>query len=69
MSNRSRRRARSQPPHQPSQPQAAATAPAGPPDERLLLDQIAQGELDPHLTAIADAIHARLDLLETVNSA
>jgi hypothetical protein len=37
--------------------------------ERLLLDQIAQGELDAHLTAIADAIHARLDLLETVNSA
>jgi hypothetical protein len=37
--------------------------------ERLLLDQIAAGELDSHLTAIADAIHARLDLLETINSA
>jgi hypothetical protein len=37
--------------------------------QRLLLDQIAAGELDPHLTAIADAIHARQDLLETVNSA
>lgn len=37
--------------------------------ERLLLDQIAAGALDQHLTAIADAIHARLDLLETVNSA
>jgi len=37
--------------------------------ERLLLDQIAQGELDPHLTAIADAVHARLDLLETISSA
>jgi hypothetical protein len=37
--------------------------------ERLLLDQIAAGALDGHLTAIADAIHARLDLLETVNSA
>jgi hypothetical protein len=37
--------------------------------ERLLLDQIAAGELDEHLQAIADAIHARLDLLETVNSA
>jgi len=36
---------------------------------RLLLDQIAAGELDPHLTAIADAIHARLELLETINSA
>ena len=37
--------------------------------ERLLLDQIAAGALDEHLTALADAIHARLDLLETVNSA
>ncbi len=37
--------------------------------EQLLLDQIAAGALDQHLTAIADAIHARLDLLETVNSA
>ena len=34
-----------------------------------MLDQIAAGELDAHLTAIADAIHARLDLLETVSSA
>ncbi len=37
--------------------------------ERLLLDQIAAGELDPHLTAIADAIHARRELLHTINSA
>jgi hypothetical protein len=37
--------------------------------ERLLLDQIAAGALDEHLTALNDAIHARLDLLETVNSA
>lgn len=37
--------------------------------ERLLLDQIAAGALDPHLTAIADAIHARHELLETINSA
>ena len=37
--------------------------------ERLLLDQIAAGELDPHLTAIADAIHARRELLDTINSA
>jgi hypothetical protein len=41
--------------------------PAAP--ERLLLDQIAAGALDPHLTAIADAIHARHELLETINSA
>ncbi len=37
--------------------------------EQLLLDQIAAGALDEHLTALADATHARLDLLETVNSA
>ncbi|MGZ6637379.1 MAG: hypothetical protein ACXVII_31310 [Solirubrobacteraceae bacterium] len=34
-----------------------------------MLDQIAAGELDVHLTAIADAIHARLDLLEPITSA
>jgi len=34
-----------------------------------LLDQIAAGELDPHLTALAEAIRARFDLLQTVNSA
>jgi hypothetical protein len=37
--------------------------------ERLLLDQIAQGVLDPHLTAIAQAIRARYELLQTVSSA
>jgi hypothetical protein len=46
---------------------AASPSPVDP--ERLLLDQIAAGALDPHLTAIADAVHARLDLLDTVNSA
>jgi hypothetical protein len=35
----------------------------------VLLDQIAAGELDPHLTAIADAIFARRELLETISSA
>jgi hypothetical protein len=75
MSKRSRRRAR---------PTAGAAAPrelntAPPPadtqtrspaqPERLLLDQIAAGELDAHLTAIADAIYARQELLETINSA
>ncbi len=34
-----------------------------------LLDQIAAGELDAHLTALAEAIRARFDLLQTVNSA
>jgi hypothetical protein len=37
--------------------------------ERLLLDQIAQGALDPHLTAIAQATRARYELLQTVSSA
>jgi hypothetical protein len=71
MSKRSRQRTRSQPRPQLPAPQAnqqpRSTRPAEP--ERLLLDQIAAGELDPHLTAIADAIHARHELLETVNSA
>jgi hypothetical protein len=52
------------PPRPVSDPQ-----PSEPEPERLLLDQIAAGELDAHLTAIADAIHARLQLLETINSA
>ena len=34
-----------------------------------MLDAIAAGELDPHLSAIAQAVHARLQLLQTVNSA
>jgi hypothetical protein len=37
--------------------------------ERQLLDVIASGELDAHLVAIADAVHARLELLHTVRSA
>jgi hypothetical protein len=37
--------------------------------ERSLLDQIAAGDLDPHLTAVAEAIRARVELLETVASA
>lgn len=37
--------------------------------ERQLLDAIAAGELDEHLVAIADAIHARRQLLHTVRSA
>jgi hypothetical protein len=32
------------------------------------LDQIAAGQLDGHLTAIAEAIHARHELLQTINS-
>jgi len=37
--------------------------------ERQLLDAITAGELDQHLVAIADAVHARRQLLHTVRSA
>jgi hypothetical protein len=75
VSKRSRRRTRGNAtptvPRQPDHPaRPASERPRLPtPPERLLLDQIAAGELDPHLTAIADAIHARQELLETINSA
>ncbi len=36
--------------------------------ERLLLDQIASGELDAHLVAIGEAVRARHELLHTVCS-
>lgn len=65
MGKRSRRR------HQPQLPAGAPTTPtsalASP--ERSLLDAIAAGDLDDHLTALADAIHARHHLLHTVRSA
>jgi hypothetical protein len=49
---------------------AAGSAPdPDPKPERLLLDQIASGELDAHLVAIADAVQARHALLQTVSSA
>ena len=35
----------------------------------LLLDAIAAGTLDDHLVAIADAVHARRELLRTVRAA
>jgi hypothetical protein len=37
--------------------------------ERSLLESIANGELDDHLVAIGDAVHARRHLLLTVRSA
>jgi hypothetical protein len=37
--------------------------------EGQLLDAIVAGELDDHLVAIADAVHARQQLLHTVRSA
>ena len=71
MSNRSRRRVRNNPSGQPPPTRPTADTPASEEHEpeRLLLDQIAAGELDEHLHPIADAIHARLELLETINSA
>jgi hypothetical protein len=37
--------------------------------ERSLLEAIADGELDDHLTAVAEAVHARQHLLHAVRSA
>ena len=48
---------------------AAGSPPESREPECLLLDRIAAGELDPHLTAIAEAIRARFDLLQTIGSA
>jgi hypothetical protein len=45
------------------------TPDAGGEPERSLLDAIADGRLDDHLTAMADAVHARRLLLHTVRSA
>ncbi len=68
MSKRSRQGTRSQArPQLPAPPADHHQPPVEP--EQVLLDQIAAGALDPHLTAIADAVHARHELLETVNSA
>lgn len=66
MSKRSRRRPQTRGPL--PAPRPSQLAPDAEP-EALLLDQIAAGALDPHLTAIADAIHARHELLQTVESA
>jgi hypothetical protein len=68
VSKRSRGRARGR-----AKPQLPASRPALIPHpaepERLLLDQIAAGEIDPHLTAIADTVHARYELLQTIGAA
>lgn len=70
MSKRSRQRTHPRP--QLPAPQTNQRPPprAGLPGERerLLLDQIAAGVLDQHLTAISEAVHARHALLETINS-
>lgn len=50
-------------------PASSSAAPSGASEpERLLLEQIAAGELDAHLVAIAEAVRARHDLLHTVSS-
>lgn len=62
----------------PSSPKQRTAAPAPPPvcgprpggdPDRLLLDAIADGELDHSLHALADAISARRHLLHTVKAA
>jgi hypothetical protein len=59
--------------HQPQLPAGQKKPPLSAPVEsaptRSLLDAIANGELDEHLTALADAVHARHHLLHTVRSA
>jgi hypothetical protein len=47
---------------------AASPPPSTPESEQLLLAQIAAGELDAHLVAIAEAVAARHHLLRTVTS-
>jgi hypothetical protein len=64
-SRSSRRRARSASPPAPR----PAPGPREAEPERPLLERIAAGEFDPHLIAIAEAIRARSELLETVASA
>ncbi|MCA1679768.1 MAG: hypothetical protein LC790_13520 [Actinobacteria bacterium] len=62
----------------PTSPKHRAALPAPPPrsiappvadPDRLLLDAIADGDLDHHLSALADAINARRHLLHTVKAA
>jgi hypothetical protein len=65
VSKHARRRQHTRP-SGPAAPRPASPPPADP--ERLLLGQIADGALDPHLSALAQAIDARLQLLHTVRS-
>jgi hypothetical protein len=69
MSKRSRQRSRPTP--RPQLPARQANQQQPPPAadrEQLLLDQIAAGALDPHLTAISEAVHARHELLDTIST-
>jgi hypothetical protein len=69
--SRASRTRRQLPPATNGVPPPHSEPPHGPPAirERLLLGAIADGELDDHLTALADAIHARHRLLHTVATA
>lgn len=69
MGKRSRRRVQPQLPAPAADAQTKpppASAPADP--QRSLLEAIAAGELDEHLSALADAVHARHRLAHTVRS-
>lgn len=69
MSTRSRRPVGGQRQPHAHSPHPAIEPPEDPTEpERLLLDQIAAGQLDPHLVAIADAVRARYELLHTITS-
>jgi hypothetical protein len=69
MSQHPRTRGSGQRRQQPRSPRQVSTPPGDPPaPERLLLDQIAAGALDPHLVAIVDAARARYELLQTIDS-
>ena len=68
MSKRARRRTNGQQrPALPAPRRSSGPPPTNP--DRLLLDAIADGELDHSLHALADAIDARLHLLHTVKAA
>lgn len=69
MSKRARRRQHPRPPGLPAPRSATGQPPEAADPERLLLEQIADGVLDPHLPALAQAINARQHLVHTVCSA
>jgi len=69
MGKRSRHRNGQQRPALPAPRQPSDPPPTSGDPDRLLLDAIADGELDHHLTALADAVSARRHLLHTVKAA
>jgi len=68
MGKRSRHHRQRQLPSTAARPTPPPSSPQADP-ERSLLDAIASGELDDHLTALADAVGARHHLIDTVRSA